>query len=104
MDNTSSGGRPGGTGDRHGPLSSWRAACSTSGGRPVGGALLEIWRCDAQGLYDHPRGRGDGAIQRLGLRPLLVSRRQLQLPTLKPVAYQPRAAHPFKVATASGGR
>src|SRR6188508_3080722 len=24
-------------------------------GKPVDGALVEIWQCDAQGIYDHPR-------------------------------------------------
>ena len=27
-------------------------------GRPVEGALVEIWQCDAQGVYDHPRQPG----------------------------------------------
>jgi protocatechuate 3,4-dioxygenase beta subunit len=43
-------------------------------GRPVEGALVEIWQCDAQGLYDHPRQPG-----------------------------RERRDSAFKVATASGG-
>ncbi len=39
-------------------------------GRPVDGALVEIWQCDAQGLYDHPRQPGrerrDSAFQGYG--------------------------------------
>src|SRR6185369_2403902 len=27
-------------------------------GKPLAGALVEIWQCDAQGLYDHPRQPG----------------------------------------------
>lgn len=44
-------------------------------GRPVEGALVEIWQCDAQGVYDHPRQPGrdrrDSAFQAYGR--LLVS-------------------------------
>src|SRR5471032_1790213 len=39
-------------------------------GRPVEGALVEIWQSDAQGLYDHPRQPGrerrDSAFQGYG--------------------------------------
>src|SRR5690348_14163668 len=27
-------------------------------GRPISGARVEIWQCDAQGIYDHPRQPG----------------------------------------------
>ena len=39
-------------------------------GRPVAGAMVEIWQCDSQGLYDHPRQPGrerrDAAFQGYG--------------------------------------
>ncbi len=39
-------------------------------GRPLAGALVEIWQCDAQGIYDHPRQSGrdrrDQAFQGYG--------------------------------------
>ena len=30
-------------------------------GRPLRGARVEIWQCDADGRYHHPRDRGGGA-------------------------------------------
>ena len=76
-------------------------------GRPVDGALIEIWQCDAQGLYDHPRQPGrdrrDSAFQGYG-RMLVVADGRYSFRALKPVAYPDRTPHiHFKVATASGG-
>jgi protocatechuate 3,4-dioxygenase, beta subunit len=75
-------------------------------GRPVEGALLEIWQCDAQGIYDHPRQPGrerrDSAFQGYG-RLLVRADGNYSFRTLKPVAYPGRTPHiHFKVATASG--
>lgn len=77
------------------------------GGRPVDGALVEIWQCDAQGLYDHPRQPGrerrDQAFQGYG-RMLAGADGRYRFRTLKPVAYPGRTPHiHLKVAT-SGGR
>jgi protocatechuate 3,4-dioxygenase beta subunit len=76
-------------------------------GRPVEGALIEIWQCDAQGLYDHPRQPGrerrDLAFQGYG-RMLAAADGHYSFRALKPVAYPGRAPHiHFKVATATGG-
>lgn len=76
-------------------------------GKPVQGALVEIWQCDAQGLYDHPRQPGrerrDSAFQGYG-RLLASAAGRYAFRTLKPVAYAGRSPHiHFKVAT-SGGR
>ena len=76
-------------------------------GRPVEGALVEIWQCDAQGLYDHPRQPGrerrDSAFQGYG-RMLAPADGRYSFRALKPVAYPGRTPHiHFKVATASGG-
>jgi protocatechuate 3,4-dioxygenase beta subunit len=76
-------------------------------GRPVEGALVEIWQCDAQGLYDHPRQPGrerrDSAFQGYG-RMLAAADGRYSFRALKPVAYPGRAPHiHFKVATAAGG-
>jgi protocatechuate 3,4-dioxygenase beta subunit len=76
-------------------------------GRPVDGALIEIWQCDAQGLYDHPRQPGrdrrDSAFQGYG-RVLVAADGRYSFRALKPVAYPGRTPHiHFKVATASGG-
>src|SRR3954464_138012 len=73
-------------------------------GRPVEGALVEIWQCDAQGIYDHPRQPGrerrDLAFQGYG-RMLVDAEGRYRFRTLKRVAYPGRAPplH-FKVATA----
>jgi len=75
-------------------------------GKPVDGALVEIWQCDAQGLYDHPRQPGrerrDSAFQGYG-RMLVKADGHYSFRTLKPVAYAGRSPHiHFKVGTATG--
>jgi protocatechuate 3,4-dioxygenase beta subunit len=75
-------------------------------GKPVDGALVEIWQCDAQGIYDHPRQPGrdrrDSAFQGYG-RMLAKADGRYSFRTLKPVAYAGRSPHiHFKVATAAG--
>jgi len=75
-------------------------------GRAVQGALVEIWQCDSQGLYDHPRQPGherrDQAFQGYG-RMLASGDGTYSFRTLKPVAYPGRAPHiHFKVATSTG--
>lgn len=75
-------------------------------GRPVAGARVEIWQCDAQGLYDHPRQPGrerrDQAFQGYG-RMVVDAEGRYSFRTLKPVAYPGRTPHiHFKVATVSG--
>lgn len=76
-------------------------------GQPVQGALVEIWQCDAQGIYDHPRQSGrerrDTAFQGYG-RMIAAADGRYSFRTLKPVAYPGRTPHiHFKVATSSGG-
>jgi len=76
-------------------------------GKPVDSALVEIWQCDAQGIYDHPRQPGrerrDAAFQGYG-RMLVKADGRYSFRTLKPVAYFGRSPHiHFKVATATGG-
>jgi len=67
-----------------------------SGGRAVPGALVEIWQCDAQGIYDHPRQPGrerrDSAFQGYG-RMLVDAEGHYSFRTLKPVAYPGRTPH-----------
>jgi protocatechuate 3,4-dioxygenase, beta subunit len=75
-------------------------------GRTVPGALVEIWQCDAQGIYDHPgqpgRDRRDTAFQGYG-RMVVSDDGRYRFRTLKPVAYPGRTPHiHFKVATATG--
>ena len=75
-------------------------------GRSIDGALVEIWQCDAQGIYDHPRQSGrerrDRAFQGYG-RTLAAADGGYRFRALKPVAYPGRTPHiHFKVATSAG--
>jgi protocatechuate 3,4-dioxygenase beta subunit len=77
-------------------------------GKPLDGALVEIWQCDAQGIYDHPgqpgRERRDSAFQGYG-KMLTDAESTYRFRTLKPVAYPGRTPHiHLKVATADGRR
>jgi protocatechuate 3,4-dioxygenase, beta subunit len=77
-------------------------------GKPLDGALVEIWQCDSQGLYDHPRQPGrerrDAAFQGYG-KVLTDAQSTYHFRTLKPVAYPGRTPHiHLKVATADGRR
>lgn len=76
------------------------------GGGARNGAMIEIWQCDAQGLYDHPRQPGrdrrDAAFQGYG-RMLVDAGGRYSFRTLKPVAYPGRTPHiHLKVATGDG--
>jgi len=75
-------------------------------GKPLDGALVEIWQCDSQGLYDHPRQPGrerrDAAFQGYG-RFVTDAKSHYGFRTLKPVAYPGRAPHiHLKVTIADG--
>jgi protocatechuate 3,4-dioxygenase beta subunit len=77
-------------------------------GRPLQGATVEIWQCDSQGIYDHPRQAGrerrDTAFQGFG-RSVADANGGYRFRTLKPVAYAGRTPHiHVKVATADGRR
>lgn len=80
----------------------------------IGGSLVagrttvEIWQCDSQGLYDHPRQpmreSRDTAFQGYG-RVVTDSYSRYSFRTLEPVAYPGRTPHiHLKVATADGRR
>lgn len=77
-------------------------------GRALSGATVEIWQCDAQGIYDHPGQRGrerrDQAFQGYG-RLTADAAGVYRFRTLKPVAYPGRTPHiHLKVATGDGRR
>ncbi len=77
-------------------------------GRALDGAQIEIWQCDAQGIYDHPRQPGrdrrDQAFQGYG-RTTVDAEGRYSFRTLKPVAYPGRTPHiHVKVASREGGR
>ena len=78
----------------------------TRDGRPVPGVLVEIWQCDANGRYRHPRERGASALdpgfQGYG-QVLTDSSGAYRFRTIRPVAYPGRTPHVhFKLGTADG--
>lgn len=63
-------------------------------GRPVRGAVVEIWQCDEQGRYHHPGDgdRADRAFQGFG-RVTVDGEGRYRFRTIRPVAYSGRAPH-----------
>jgi protocatechuate 3,4-dioxygenase, beta subunit len=77
-------------------------------GEPVRGATLEIWQCDANGIYNHPRQPGlqrrDAAFQGYG-RTQAADDGRYSFRTIRPVAYPGRTPHiHFKVHAPGAGR
>lgn len=67
---------------------------SDTEGRPLRGAVVEIWQCDAQGHYHHPGDgdKADRAFQGFG-KAAVDSEGRYRFRTLRPVAYGGRAPH-----------
>jgi protocatechuate 3,4-dioxygenase beta subunit len=63
-------------------------------GRPVRGAVVEIWQCDEQGHYHHPGDgdRADRAFQGFG-KVAVDGDGRYRFRTIRPVAYGSRAPH-----------
>jgi protocatechuate 3,4-dioxygenase, beta subunit len=63
-------------------------------GRAMSGATIEIWQCDQDGHYHHPRdgGKADPAFQGFG-RVAVDAEGRWRFRTLRPVAYSGRAPH-----------
>ena len=63
-------------------------------GRPVSGAQVEIWQCDQQGRYHHPRdgGRADAAFQGFG-RVTVGADGAWRFRTIRPAPYSGRTPH-----------
>jgi protocatechuate 3,4-dioxygenase beta subunit len=64
-------------------------------GKPVTGAKVEIWQCDADGHYHHPgdrRGSADPAFQGFG-QTLTVADGAYRFRTIRPVSYPGRTPH-----------
>jgi protocatechuate 3,4-dioxygenase, beta subunit len=63
-------------------------------GKPMNGASIEIWQCDQDGHYHHPRdgGQADPAFQGFG-RVAVDAEGRWRFRTLRPVAYSGRAPH-----------
>jgi protocatechuate 3,4-dioxygenase beta subunit len=76
-------------------------------GEPVRGAMVEIWQCDANGIYNHPRQPGlqrrDAAFQGYGRTQAPDGRYSFR--TIRPAAYAGRTPHiHFKVHAPGAGR
>jgi protocatechuate 3,4-dioxygenase beta subunit len=73
-------------------------------GRPVRGARIEIWQCDAFGRYHHPRegGGADPAFQGFGAA-TSNAEGAWRFRTIRPVAYPGRAPHIHFAVFAPGG-
>jgi protocatechuate 3,4-dioxygenase, beta subunit len=68
-------------------------------GKPLSGALVEIWQCDESGHYHHPGdgGRADPSFQGFG-RVVADANGNYRFRTIRPVAYSGRTPHiHFKV-------
>ncbi len=63
-------------------------------GKPVSGAVVEIWQCDQAGHYHHPGdgGRADPAFQGFG-RVTVGSDGRYRFRTLRPAPYSGRTPH-----------
>ena len=75
-------------------------------GAPVRGAQVEIWQCDATGIYRHPRDaswrrKRDAGFQGRGRMPV-GSDGAYAFRTIKPVAYPGRTPHIHFAITAPG--
>jgi len=73
------------------------------GGRPVRGARVEIWQCDAFGRYHHPRdgGGGDPNFQGFG-EDITDPDGVYRFRTIRPVRYTGRTPH-IHFAVSGGG-
>jgi protocatechuate 3,4-dioxygenase, beta subunit len=67
---------------------------SDADGHAIAGASIEIWQCDQDGHYHHPRdgGNADPAFQGFG-RVAVDAEGRWRFRTLRPVAYSGRTAH-----------
>jgi protocatechuate 3,4-dioxygenase beta subunit len=65
-------------------------------GQPKPGCVVEIWQCDANGIYRHPRAAGQGridhAFQGYG-RTQVDAQGRYQFRTIRPVPYPGRTPH-----------
>jgi protocatechuate 3,4-dioxygenase beta subunit len=75
-------------------------------GAAIPGALVEIWQCDAQGIYRHPRApdtaRFDANFQGYG-RTLADAAGRYAFRTLRPAPYPGRTPHIHVQVTRPGG-
>ena len=88
-----------------GTVTHLRGRLLTAAGTPLSGARLEIWQCDARGIYRHPRDREaarDMGFQGRG-RLLTGPDGGFAFRTIRPVVYPGRTPH-IHVLVAAPGR
>lgn len=95
------------TGDRRyaaGQAAWVQGQLTDTAGRPLAGAQVEIWQCDANGHYHHPGdgARADPAFQGFG-RQVVDASGRYRFRTIRPVAYAGRTPH-IHVKVRLGGR
>jgi protocatechuate 3,4-dioxygenase beta subunit len=76
----------------------------TQDGRAVPGATIEIWQCDAGGVYHHPRerrGPADANFQGYG-RAVTAADGAFRFRTIRPVPYPGRTPHIHAAASGRG--
>lgn len=75
-------------------------------GEPVGGAIVEIWQCDAFGRYRHPRDRQEGRDAAFQGRGRIAAGPDggFAFRTIRPVPYPGRTPHIHVVVAAPGRR
>ena len=76
-------------------------------GAPLPGAEIEIWQCDVQGIYRHPRDEESRAARDSGFqgrgRTITDAAGRYRFRTIRPVPYAGRTPHiHFKVEPAGG--
>lgn len=89
-----------------GTVAHLRGRVTDTAGTPIPGALVEIWQCDAQGRYRHPRAPEthlfDGNFQGYG-RAVTDARGAYAFRTLRPAPYPGRTPHIHVQVTPPGG-
>ncbi len=84
-----------GTVNYSGGQSAWvSGVVSDLSGKPVSGAVVEIWQCDTQGTYRHSRSSGNSPMAFQGFGKVQVGHDgRYKFRTIKPVAYPGRPPH-----------
>ena len=76
-------------------------------GRPLAGLRVEIWQCDANGRYRHPRDRG-GAVEDPNFQgfghTITDAEGRYRFRTIRPVPYPGRTPHIHAAVFQEGGR
>ena len=84
------------TGTAHGVTGDLSGRVLDAAGRPLAGVRIEIWQCDANGRYRHPRDRQavamDPAFQGFG-HTLTDAAGRYRFRTIRPVPYPGRTPH-----------